>query len=170
MQNKGFEMSWNDDDEPIDIVPGLSVLPRATFEFSETGVGEISIEVIYDSFLERLAVESVTVTASPGEEVTGAGLRSVRVQDCLRQAGLEMALVQTESGEWQEADRLLEIGRYARAAAEPDGREVLAARLYTVARLVNAPPLKETAQHLGVSQSTATRLVARARKLGLLDG
>jgi hypothetical protein len=161
----GYEISWDETLLRIEIVEGFSVSPRATIETEEYG-GTVRVEVVYDGFLERLAVESIQVSALPGEEVTGKILRSIRMQDFIREAVEHMIYSRMDDGEWVQftglEDYLMELGE-----AKVD-RERVAALVYALAKLMNEPPLKKVADFLGVSQSTATRVVARARAAGMM--
>ncbi|TDN92225.1 hypothetical protein [Microbacterium sp. BK668] len=58
----------------------------------------------------------------------------------------------------------------ARASDREFGETVLeAVRLYRIATTVNIAPLKLVSDQLGVSVSTATRMMARARGAGLAE-
>lgn len=58
-----------------------------------------------------------------------------------------------------------------RRIATVDGRAQpehvsIAARIYRIATIVGLPPLRTVAEKLGISQSTATRLISKAREAG----
>src|SRR3546814_20974333 len=64
---------------------------------------------------------------------------------------------------------------YIRRMRKREGRDLAArvvdaSRTYKLAAVINLPPLKAVADCLGVSQSTATRLMNRARVEGIAPG
>lgn len=131
---------------------------------------DLVMKVEFDETLGKLVARDVSVRASgPGLEVTGTILRAVRVQDLLQQAGLltMTKLSEGDHGSEMRADTLLES--YMRDAEKHRKSPSAAAEIYEVASVLNYPPLKTLSDVLGVSQSTATRLVARAREQGLLQ-
>ncbi len=159
-----FEISV-DADQRIELTNMLAVATRAVVT-STVGTTTVEVEVIYDGFLGRLAVSSIHLSAMPGEEVNGAVMRTIRVQDFVADAGDSMIFMKDASGKW---DLLLSFDKYLYDLEDGTDRETVAAAVYTLARLKNLPPLKAVADALNVSQSTATRLVARARQAGKLD-
>ncbi len=163
-----FEITWSEKLH-VGVIPGLSVVERATIETHEQGVGTIRVEVVYDEFLERLVAQSVTVSAMPGEEVTGTQLRAVRVQELIQEAAETMVYRYSEVDGWTNEFPLFTDSDFEEARANVDARVRLAARLYAVAKLLNQPPLKAVAADLEVSHSTATRLISRARREGQLN-
>lgn len=139
---------------------------RATGDLSEDAAVEIDIE--YDSELERYVAVSVSVERNrPGVEITGRLLREVRVQEAIVSVALR-DLIEVAYGDHEDDIEILS-GERALARVQPmKGRprpEVLidAAIVYNIAKLGNWPPLATVAERLGVSQSTATRLIAEVR-------
>jgi hypothetical protein len=106
------------------------------------------ITAVYSSTSGRYECQAVTVRAGAGAaEVTGVSLRSVPVGRLLSEgirAALHVGLGQQE--------------RTARGAA----------RLYRLGILREVAPVDEVMRGLGVSRSTAGRLIRDARLLGLL--
>lgn len=128
----------------------------------------LRMKVAYDDALGRLVSREVTVASNDGHEVTGTTLRAVRVQEVLQQAGLLLLTKRSEGDHGAE----IRAGDILRSySAEPDSYRKspeAAANIYEVSLVLNFPPLKTISDILGVSQSTATRLVSKARDMGLL--
>jgi hypothetical protein len=134
----------------------------------EPGVpGGIRLHVEYDETLGRTAAVAVTVErGGAGDEVTSLTLREVRVQSALQLSGLYVSAVVDRSGD------TLTGADFVHRMRERSGRTSMesvadAATTYRLATAVNLPPLKTVAECLGVSQSTATRLMNRARGDGM---
>lgn len=134
----------------------------------EPGVaGGIRLHVEYDEILGRTAAVAVTVErGGAGDEVTSLTLREVRVQSALQLSGLYVSAVADRSGD------TLTGADFVHRMRERSGRTTMesvadAATTYRLATAVNLPPLKTVAECLGVSQSTATRLMNRARVDGM---
>jgi hypothetical protein len=135
-------------------------------EFFDESVGKISMKVVYDEDMKRLVADSVQVTRTGrAAEVTGVKMRSVRVEEYLRTAGMHMAQIRSDNGEWKRAAEYLSDLENT----TPSDVDVTAARIYVLARIISGHPLKTVGRYLNVSQSTATRIVARARARGLVD-
>lgn len=172
-----FEVEWDPKVDLIEFPQGVGLVPRATIKGDEEGIGRVTVEVVYDPSLRRLTAERVSVErASIGTEVTGVTLRAVRVQDYVRWAGQHMAFMQGAYDGHSTANSIALVGAnrgFDSAAMEslvsdidkatPGFLPVIAARLYILASILTMPPLKMVSDYLNVSQSTATRLVARAR-------
>ncbi|WP_374316071.1 hypothetical protein [Microbacterium sp.] len=137
----------------------------------EPGVpGTIRIEVVHDTRLNRaVAAEVRVLRQGGGDEVTSLTLREVRVQHALQVSGL---LVSTVS---EPGHAVVSGAGYIQRMQNREGRDLAASvidatRTYVLAAAINLPPLKAVADGLGVSQSTATRLMNRARVEGLAPG
>ncbi|WP_019178994.1 hypothetical protein [Microbacterium yannicii] len=159
-------------DERVDVGNGVSV-PRswtAVLRGEPDVPGTIRVHVAFDRRLGRGAASVVSVEREgEGDEVTSLTLREVRVQAALQASGLKVSTVvdgaqRSESGAAY-LRRMRE--RSERTAAENVND---AAVIYRLAAAVNLPPLKTVADCLSVSQSTATRLMNRARIDGLAAG
>ena len=133
-------------------------------------LGSIRVRVVYDQQLRRSVAASVRVDRSgEGEEVTAASLRDVSVLQIVQRSALRVVTVQRGEGEPMSLGKYLADVR-AHASDREFGETVLeAVRLYRIATTVNIAPLKLVADELGVSVSTATRLMARARGAGLAE-
>lgn len=133
-------------------------------------LGSIRVRVVYDQLLRRSVAASVQVDRSgDGEEVTAASLRDVSVLQIVQRSALRVVTVQRDEGEPMWLSGYLADVR-ARASDREFGETVLeAVRLYRIATTVNIAPLKLVADELGVSVSTATRMMARARGAGLAE-
>lgn len=160
------EVTWDESLPRIEIVDGFAVTPRLTIESKIYPGVAVRVEVVFDPILERLTVESIRAEAMPGEEVTGKVLRAIRVQDFVREAVDHMLYRRLPNGAWES---LVGLDSYFVDDDLPvQDRELVAAKAYAMAKLLNIPPLKSVGELLGVSQSTATRLVAKARANGKL--
>lgn len=114
---------------------------------------------------QRYVLSKIEILRPPDRGgLNAVDLREIPVMAIVGSAIVEYVHVQSETGpvlfqrpnsttvsSMQGSDRLLAI-----------------ARQYAIARAVGRSPLKDVAEWLGVSQSTATRLVSKARSAGLL--
>ena len=157
-------ITLHDDEGMTEILNGVAVTRKITFE-RKLGHGcTVKVDVIYDPVLERLAASSISVNAEHGAEVAGAILRKIRVQDFVQEAVDHVIFVKNAKDEWQE---VIGMDGYLYDLAQLDGdREETVALIYSLAKLTNMPPLKAVAETLSVSHSTATRMVTRARNNG----
>ncbi|WP_460799011.1 hypothetical protein [Microbacterium sp. GXF0217] len=157
------------DSERIDVGDGVS-LPRAwdVIAMGEANLaGAIRLHVVFDEKLRRTAAASVRVDrAGEGVEVTAAALRDVRVQYLVALSSMRVVEVAREQGKTEPLNQYLaEVRSRTDRTDEETVRE--AVRLYRIAATVNLAPLKLVSEQLGVSVSTATRMMARAREAGL---
>lgn len=132
--------------------------------------GIVSVRVVFDRALDRTVAEEVSVRRQgAGDEVTSITLREVRVQTAVQVSGLKASSVSVPGEPTVVGgDYLLRMPtRQDRSLSES---VVDAARAYRLAAALNIPPLRTVADGLGVSQSTATRLMNRARMEGLAPG
>lgn len=151
----------------------VQVCERA--ELRSTGVlsedASLTIEIAYDASLRRIVAERVSVErAGVGNEVTARLIREVRVQESIVSVAMrDMISVYRRDERGEPLEQTLQSGEEALAAIQPlQGRERAsatqdAAIVYVLATLASWPPLKTVADQLGVSQSTATRLVSESR-------
>ncbi|SBS70208.1 hypothetical protein MIPYR_10348 [uncultured Microbacterium sp.] len=159
------------DAEIVDAGDGVRV-PKAWVAVA-TGIpgvpGGVSARVVYDPTLRRAVAEWVRIDRTgPGEEVTTTLLRDVRVQAVVQWSTARVLRVQTDHGDSEG------YGAYiARLRSETDRSEEEnlheAVRLYRIGSVINHGPLKLVSEELGVSVSTATRMMNRARVAGLVD-
>ncbi|WP_454151494.1 hypothetical protein [Microbacterium lacticum] len=157
------------DSERIDVGDGVSI-PKA-WDAVATGepnvAGAIRLHVVFDEQLRRTAASSVTLErVGEGDEVTAAALRDLRVQYLVAVSSMRVVTVTRDGGEPERLTEYLEgIKSRADRTYEETVREAVA--LYRIATTVNLAPLKLVSEQLGVSVSTATRMMARAREAGL---
>jgi len=159
-------------DERVPVGDGVSVPASWTVVLrGEPGVpGDIRVRAAYDRTLRRVVATEVSVArGGVGDEVTSLTLREVRVQSALQVSGLKVSTV-SEPGE-----TTCSGGDYIRRMQSRKDRDLTAnvvdaSRTYALAGAINLPPLKAVADSLGISQSTATRLMNRARSEGLAPG
>lgn len=158
--------------ERINVGNGVSVPRQWTGILrGEPGVpGAIRVQVVFDPKLGRSAADLVTVgRGGEGDEVTSLTLREVRVQAVVQATGLMVSTVANGSDPALSGASYLERMR-KRTGRTAEQNVTDAATTYRLAAAVNLPPLKAVADALGVSQSTATRLMNRARMDGLAAG
>lgn len=157
------------DSERINVGDGVSV-PKA-WDAVATGepnvAGALLLHVVFDEQLRRTAAASVRLDRTGvGGEVTAAALRDVRVQYLVTLSSLRVVTVTRETGKAESFSDYLEKVKSRTDRTDPETvRE--AVTLYRLAATVNLAPLKLVSEHLGVSVSTATRMMARAREAGL---
>ncbi len=158
--------------ERVEIGNGVSIPTSwTTVVRGEEGVpGTIHVAVEFDAQLNRAVAAEVRVQRGQGDdEVTSITLRQVRVQHAVQVGGLKVSTV-SEPGH-----PIATGGDYIRRMRERTDRTtaesvVDAARTYQLAASISLPPLRAVADCLSVSQSTATRLMNRARTEGLATG
>lgn len=159
-------------DERVFVGDGVSVPRTWVVELREEPEvpGVIAVRAEYDAELRRVvATEVRALRVGAGEEVTSLTLREVRVQWALQVGGLKVSTV-------SEPDQPLATGgQYIQRMRDRSNRNTWqslmdATRLYQLAAAINLPPLRAVSDGLSVSQSTATRLMNRARQEGLAGG
>lgn len=157
------------DPERIDVGDGISV-PRSwnAVIAEEPGIpGMLRVKVVYDSKLRRVVAASVALErAGEGDEVTALLLREVRVQEALTTSGVRMITVAKNAGETLSLPEYLGNVRGS-TDRTPDENIDDSVTLYRIASTINLPPLRFISKFLGVSVSTATRTMARAREAGI---
>lgn len=167
----GYMTSVKMTSAPLDLGDDLWVAEsfRAT-SLIQDSEASVEIDVIFSDEAGRYLVDRVTARrgSAPTEEITGALLREVRVQEIVQQSALGVVWFSDPrqgmvSSKWGLT--------FMRRIATVDGRAQpehvkTAARIYRIATIVGLPPLRTVADKLGVSQSTATRLISRARESG----
>lgn len=127
------------------------------------------IEIVYDARLERFVADSVKIErAGEGQEVTARLIRELTIQEIIADVALsEMTMLwfSDEDGPAGKISGTQALDRINPAAGR-DQSEVVddALLISTLAKLGNWPPLVTVAERLGVSHSTAKRLVARAKE------
>lgn len=152
------------DDDWVLVKPGLRfprVIVATGGAWGEDGYSA-ALTARWDGARLAYEVDEITLTAGDGHPVSAAGLRRFSLVDLLR----SVVEGSVEDARPTPEEDLASIGRLR--PDDPIGLG-MAARVYAVARAHGAPPLKAVADAFGVSQSTATRVIARARESGLLD-
>ncbi|MBT2474227.1 hypothetical protein J7E68_06455 [Microbacterium sp. ISL-103] len=130
---------------------------------------ELGLSLDLDRTLGRIVCRHFSMSQiMQGKEITGTEIRDVAIATLIRYGGDDMIKVRGTDGRW------LPLSGAGRAFAPAEGRERAevvadAAVIYAVSALTERAPLKLVADRLGVSQSTATRLVSSARLDGLLN-
>lgn len=157
------------EDEGVAITVFRSAYLASEAELSDGS--SVEIEIVFDPELHRLVAQSVKIQrAGEGREVTARVLREVRVQEEIVRTAMG-SMIQVHRGDsleypdgWIAAtgeEELARIGPMTRAQRETAVQD--AAIVYTLATLANWPPLQTVAEKLGVSASTANRLVTESR-------
>lgn len=159
------------DDEMLDAGDGIHI-PRSWVAVV-SGVsdipGTVRAHLVYDPTLRRAAAESLRVDRSgEGDEVTTTLLRDLRVQAIVKWAAARVVRIDGDLSEPETYGQYLTRLRADESRSEEQNlRE--AVRLYRLASVINDGPLKLVSEQLGVSVSTATRMMNRARIAGLVD-
>ncbi len=159
------------DDEILDAGDGIHI-PRS-WVATVTGLpdipGAVRAHVVYDPTLRRAAAKSIRVDRSgQGDEVTTTLLRDLRVQAIVKWAAARVVRIDGDFSEPETYGQYLARLRADESRSEEQNlRE--AVRLYRLASVINDGPLKLVSEQLGVSVSTATRMMNRARIAGLVD-
>lgn len=131
--------------------------------------GAVYARIVYDPALRRAVADSVRVDRDgPGDEVTTTLLRDIRVQAIVQWAAARVVRIDRDGGD------LESYGEYITRLRTEEGRSDdqnlgEAVRLYRLGSVINDGPLKLVSEELGVSISTATRMMNRARVAGLVD-
>lgn len=142
----------------VAVVTGLPDIP-----------GSVRAHLVYDPTLRRAAAESIRVDRSgEGDEVTTTLLRDLRVQAIVKWAAARVVRIDGDLSEPETYGQYLTRLQADESRSEEQNlRE--AVRLYRLASVINDGPLKLVSEQLGVSVSTATRMMNRARIGGLVD-
>ena len=161
-------------DDRIDLGSGVS-LPRtwhARVSGEQDVPGMITVRVEWDAALGRTAVAFAALERDgEGVDITSQALREVRTHWIMTKSALDVVTVDVETKEGGEGERIPArefLGREL-ATHERDASHALydAIAVYRVATALSYPPLKLVSDTLRISQSTATRLMSRARDSGL---
>lgn len=163
-------ISWDENAPRLQVTPSLQLTLSAEVVVTDPSIGQMEVLIEYDEHLERLVARRVSVSSMDGDEVTGTMLRAIRVHELVETAAPAMLYRRSEIDGWSNEGALFPDDELDAAKSSASARIELAARIYAVSRLINQRPVKNVADYLEVSTSTATRLVAEARKIGLLDG
>ncbi len=156
-------------DDRIQLGSGVSV-PRSWHVrvTGEEGVpGVITVRAEWDDALGRSAVAFAGVERTEGGiDITSQILREVRTHWIMARSALDVVTVEVEEGRTIGAREFLGdlLAREDRMTTDAVDDAVA---VYRVATALSFPPLKLVADTLRISQSTATRLMSRARESGI---
>lgn len=155
--------------ERIDLGSGVS-LPRSWYArvSGEQDVpGTITVRVEWDAALGRSAVAFAALEREGGGvDITSQVLREVRTHWIMTNSALDVVTV--DVGESGHIGARAFLGRQlAREARDSTDSVLDAIAIYRVATALSYPPLKLVSDTLKISQSTATRIMSRARDSGL---
>lgn len=134
--------------------------------------GTITVRVEWDAALGRTAVVFAALEREgEGVDITSQVLREVRTHWIMTRSALEVVTVDV-SGEGIGDRSRIPVREYLSRMQAQEEREPLeslhaAIAVYRVATAISYPPLKLISDTLKISQSTATRLMTRARDAGL---
>jgi hypothetical protein len=165
----------------IKIKPGLK-LPVSFTAISDGPLDDHSVRISAElnPGSRKYEINEIAVVRDDNTPpLNGTMLRGVRVQDALENI-MRSADIRLESGEkyeWPYSDFKVEgkVVTYKPKRYVPvgeEGQEVrirYAAEMYAIARAFGLPELREVTRMLGISQSTATRLMRQARERSLID-
>lgn len=171
-------VSWSAEDPQttVEVAPDLR-LPKYLEAFV---VGEPDIEVdlrisaVLDESLGRYVTDVLELRRrSSGDDITGAVLRSVRVQDYLRRAvrdALRDGQVSAGSALFDVEFELRPDDAAKVRALGPSSPEAMrwTARIYRFAAAVNERPAKAVQEQLGLTVPNASVWIRRARDTGVL--
>lgn len=166
--------AYDSSEERVDLGSGVT-LPKswhARVSGEQDVPGTITVRVEWDAALGRTAVVAAALERqAEGVDITSQVLREVRTHWIMTRSALDVVTVEVGTKGGSERDRLAVREFLSRIRAE-NGRAPMeslhaAIAVYRVASAISYPPLKLVADTLQVSQSTATRLMSRARDSGL---
>lgn len=158
-------------DERIDLGSGVT-LPHtwhARVSGEQDVPGTITLRVEWDAALGRTAVAFAAIERDgEGIDITSQALREVRAHWIMTRSALDVVTVDVEGGKAERISAREFLSR-ERAKQERAASDSLtdAIAVYRVATALSYPPLKLVSDTLQISQSTATRLMSRARDSGL---
>ena len=182
--------------EPFEVPPGVAFSSRVVLigEVGSDDIGEllpnqsVNVELVadYDSHPGRFVLSSLKLTRGDGRpEITGALIRTVRVQALLRQAVAMSARASTVVGQhlldavingmpldWRDSytERVMELypDKPDTRAYRKENLEVVAA-IYRLAVILNENPAKAVSRVMALEIRTATNWIKQARLFGVLD-
>lgn len=122
----------------------------------------VTLTLMPDVHLGKFELCSVQIDS---KDVNTTVLRSIPLQSLT-----EMALTEMAKRDWPGLRPMMEINDEVRGLwpKDKDRAAVFAAALYKAALLRALPPVEEVQKQFQVSRSTATRIIAHARKTGQL--
>ncbi|MFK4804338.1 hypothetical protein ACI3KX_00585 [Microbacterium sp. ZW CA_36] len=161
-------------DERIDLGSGVT-LPKswhARVSGEQDVPGTITVRVEWDAALGRTAVAFAALEREgEGGDITSQVLREVRTHWIMTRSALEVVTVDVGAEHGGEPHRIPVREFLSRVLAQEERAPLetlhAAIAVYRVAMAISYPPLKLVADTLRTSQSTATRLMNRARDSGL---
>ncbi|WP_458042308.1 MULTISPECIES: hypothetical protein [Bacteria] len=167
---KAYDIS----DERIDLGSRVT-LPKswhARVSGEQDVPGTITVRVEWDAALGRTAVASAALEREgEGVDITSQMLREVRTHWIMTTSAFQVVTVGVDGMDDGDGDRIRAWEFLSRVQAyeerEPTESLHAAIAVYRVATALSYPPLKLVADTLKISQSTATRLMSRARDEGL---
>ena len=161
-------------DERIDLGSRVT-LPKswhARISGEQDVPGTITVRVEWDAALGRTAVVFAALEREgQGVDITSQMLREVRTHWIMTRSALEVVTVDVGGKDAGDRDRIPVREFLSRLLAQEDREQLeslyAAIAVYRVATAISYPPLKLVSDTLKISQSTATRLMTRARDAGL---
>lgn len=132
---------------PREVLPGIAFPPGVAVIAENEPWSRHDITVWVEALKGRLAAAEIAVKRRPGgPPVDGTQLRTIQVARLVRHAAVA-----------------------THVSMHPDASELDAvAHMYRLAKFTGEPPTKTVSDQLGIARSTAGRLIAAARKAGLL--
>ncbi|QLD11369.1 hypothetical protein [Microbacterium oleivorans] len=177
------EQNIDREGEPITVAPGLRVFPvvrgrwrlgpDTVSALAEGQVIEANVSIEYSANAGRYRLTALDLRAPlDGPEITGALLRTVRVQEVVRATALS-AMEPAERMVRSDAVDALSAAREASPISDfavPDAVSLLnIAMLYRSAEIASDNPGQAVAEFFGMQRRTAANWIARARRAGYFD-
>ncbi len=168
-----WAIHYEPDTPRVEVTPGVDI--PAAFSYTVAPPDSPLTATVHMVVRNDVAVcERVEAARRDGEPLTSAGVRTIPFGQLISEASATAASVE-RPGPIRVGDRARhgeqELERVRRAVARTQGIPVdLAdvARAYRAARLAGKPPTSTVAETFGLSDRTASRRVADARRVGLL--
>ncbi|MEU1972840.1 hypothetical protein ABZ477_14380 [Microbacterium sp. NPDC019599] len=160
-------------EERLDLGSGVTV-PKswhARVSGEQDVPATITVRVEWDAALGRSVVALAALEREGGGvDITSQVLREVRTHWIMTKSAFAVVTVDVESADGY--SERIPVGEFlareqTREDREPSDILYDAVAVYRVATALSYPPLKLVADTLDISQSTATRLMSRARDSGL---
>lgn len=132
---------------------------------------DLLLSVRYGPSEDRVQLRSLQIVQRrSGPEVSGTGLRTLRLQDYVRATRVEVAHTDAHGRvtDYDEFDRLIARERDD-AARWRENRLRWVHRVYRTAQLALRDPAAEVQRRLSLPPSTATRWIREARDAGVFD-
>ena len=130
-------------------IGAMDLIPPMVFARGRYSNFAVTVTANFDASVGRYRAKTIEICADEDAELTGTQLRSIRVDELVRQAAHDALPTNRDD-------------------AAPGGPLGSVARIYVGAVARGDAPVQAVADELGISKSAASRLATRARDRGLL--